>query len=166
MHKMGIKSLVQISDTLYITFSLDKTIRFWNLNIRQEIVEEVEVKEKKKKKKEENKEKEIKEKEENNSKIIIELNCIGQINDLKWMTNYIYLSPEKNNLYIGSQDKTIKIYKILNYNEYLENNKTELNCKNIGSLKGHNREITLLKVIGDKIISVGNDFSLKIWNIE
>ena len=145
---------------------MDKTICFWNLNIRQEIVEEVEVKEKKKKKKEENKEKEIKEKEENNSKIIIELNCIGHINNLKWMTNTILLYPEKNNLYIGSQDKTIKIYKILNYNEYLENNKTELNCKNIGSLKGHNREITLLKVIGDKIISVGNDFSLKIWNIE
>ena len=166
MHKMGIKSLVQISDTLYITFSLDKTICFWNLNIRQEIVEEVEVKEKKKKKKEENKEKEIKEKEENNSKIIIELNCIGQINDLKWMTNYIYLSPEKNNLYIGSQDKTIKIYKILNYNEYQNNNKLEFIFKNIGSLKGHNREITLIKAIGDKIISVGNDFALKIWNNE
>ena len=130
------------------------------------------IKKKKKKKKEENKEKEIKEKEkekekeENGNKIIIELNCIGHINNLKWMTNTILLYPEKNNLYIGSQDKTIKIYKILNYNEYLENNKTELNCKNIGSLKGHNREITLLKVIGDKIISVGNDFSLKIWNIE
>ena len=166
MHKMGIKSLVQISDTLYITFSLDKTICFWNLNIRQEIVEEVEVKEKKKKKKEENKEKEIKEKEENNSKIIIELNCIGQINDLKWMTNYIYLSPEKNNIYIGSQDKTIKIYKILNFNEYQNDNKIEFIFKNIGSLKGHNREITLIKSIGDKIISVGNDFALKVWNNE
>ena len=166
IHKMGIKSLVQISDTLYITFSLDKTICFWNLNIRQEIVEEVEVKEKKKKKKEENKEKEIKEKEENNSKIIIELNCIGQINDLKWMTNYIYLSPEKNNIYIGSQDKTIKIYKILNFNEYQNDNKIEFIFKNIGSLKGHNREITLIKSIGDKIISVGNDFALKVWNNE
>ena len=173
IHKMGIKSLIQISNKLYISFSLDKTISFWNLNIKhQEVEEETELKEKKKKKKEENKEKEIKEKEkekekeENGNKIIIELNCIGHINNLKWMTNTILLYPEKNNLYIGSQDKTIKIYKILNYNEYLENNKTELNCKNIGSLKGHNREITLLKVIGDKIISVGNDFSLKIWNIE
>ena len=166
MHKMGIKSLVQISDTLYITFSLDKTISFWNLNIKQEIVEEVEVKDKKKKKKEENKEKENKEKEENNNKIIVELNCIGQINDLKWMTNIILLSPEKNNLYIGSQDKTIKIYKILNYNEYQNNNKLEFIFKNIGSLKGHNREITLIKAIGDKIISVGNDFALKIWNNE
>ena len=166
MHKMGIKSLVQISDTLYITFSLDKTISFWNLNIKQEIVEEVEVKDKKKKKKEENKEKENKEKEENNNKIIVELNCIGQINDLKWMTNTILLSPEKNNLYIGSQDKTIKIYKILNYNEYQNNNKLEFIFKNIGSLKGHNREITLIKAIGDKIISVGNDFALKIWNNE
>ena len=166
MHKMGIKSLVQISDTLYITFSLDKTICFWNLDIRQEIIEDVEVKEKKKKKKEENKEKEIKEREENNNKFIIELNCIGQINDLKWMTNYIYLSPEKNNLYIGSQDKTIKIYKILNYNEYQNNNKIEFIFKNIGSFKGHNREITLIKSIGDKIISVGNDFALKVWNNE
>ena len=166
MHKMGIKSLVQISDTLYITFSLDKTISFWNLNIRQEIVEEVEVKDKKKKKKEENKEKENKEKEENNNKIIVELNCIGQINDLKWMTNTILLSPEKNNLYIGSQDKTIKIYKILNYNEYQNNNKLESIFKNIGSLKGHNREITLIKAIGDKSSSIGNDFALKIWNNE
>ena len=49
IHKMGIKSLIQISDTLYISFSIDKTISFWNLNIRQEIVEEHEVKEKKKK---------------------------------------------------------------------------------------------------------------------
>ena len=114
----------------------------------------------------ENKEKENKEKEENNNKIIVELNCIGQINDLKWMTNIILLSPEKNNLYIGSQDKTIKIYKILNYNEYQNNNKLEFIFKNIGSLKGHNREITLIKAIGDKIISVGNDFALKIWNNE
>ena len=166
MHKMGIKSLVQISDTLYITFSLDKTISFWNLNIKQEIVEEVEVKEKKKKKKEENKEKEVKEKEEITDKIIIELNCIGQINDLKWMTNTIFLSPDKKNLYIGSQDKTIKIYKILNYNEYQNNNKIDFIFKNIGSLKGHNREITLIKSIGDKIISVGNDFALKVWNNE
>ena len=61
----------------------------------------------------------------------------------------------KNNLFIKKKNQIYnktKIYKILNYNEYLENNKTELNCKNIGSLKGHNREITLLKVIGDKII--------------
>ena len=61
IHKMGIKSLVQISDTLYISFSIDKTISFWNLNVKQEnIGEQPEMKEKKKKKKEENKEKEIK----------------------------------------------------------------------------------------------------------
>ena len=166
IHKMGIKSLIQISDTLYISFSIDKTISFWNLNIKQESVEEPEVKEKKKKKKEETKEKEIKEKEENENKIIIELSCIGHINDLKWMTNTILLYPENKTLYIGSQDKTIKIYKILNYNEYQNDNKIEFVFKNKGSLKGHNREITLIKSIGDKIISVGNDFALKVWDNE
>ena len=170
IHKMGIKSLVQVSNNLYISFSLDKSILFWNLNIYQEIKEEEpEVKEKKKKKKEENKEKENKDKEENNNnnhKIIIELNCIGKINDLKWLTNTILFYPEKNNLYIGSQDKTIKMYKVLNYNEYKSNNKTELIFKNLGSLKGHNREITLIKAVEDKIISVGNDFTLKVWNNE
>ena len=120
------------------------------------------MKEKKKKKKEETKEKEVKEKEkeENENKIIVELSCIGHINDLKWMTNTILLYPENNSLYIGSQDKTIKIYKILNYNEYQNDNKIEFVFKNKGSLKGHNREITLIKSIGDKIISVGNDFAL------
>ena len=165
LHKMGIKSLKQISNNLYISFSFDKTICFWNLNIFQEIKEEEpDAKEKKKKKKEESKEKENKEKEENNnnnSKIIIELNCIGQINDLKWLTNAILLYPEKNILYVGSQDKTIKIYKILNFKEYENNNKTNLIFKNEGSLKGHNREITLIKAIGNKIISAANDFTLK-----
>ena len=168
LHKMGIKSLKQISNNLYISFSFDKTICFWNLNIFQEIKEEEpDAKEKKKKKKEESKEKENKEKEENNnnnSKIIIELNCIGQINDLKWLTNAILLYPEKNILYVGSQDKTIKIYKILNFKEYENNNKTNLIFKNEGSLKGHNREITLIKAIENKIISAANDFTLKIWN--
>ena len=168
IHKMGIKSLVQISNNLYITFSFDKTICFWNLNIFQEIKEEEpETKEKKKKKKEESKEKENKEKEENNNNnIIIELNCIGQINDLKWLTNTILLYPENNTLYVGSQDKTIKIYKILNFKEYENNNKTNLIFKNEGSLKGHNREITLIKAIGNKIISAANDFTLKIWDNE
>ena len=169
LHKMGIKSLKQISNNLYISFSIDKTICFWNLNIFQEIKEEEpDAKEKKKKKKEESKEKENKEKEENNnnSKIIIELNCIGQINDLKWLTNAILLYPEKNILYVGSQDKTIKIYKILNFKEYENNNKTNLIFKNEGSLKGHNREITLIKAIENKIISAANDFTLKIWNSE
>ena len=170
LHKMGIKSLKQISNNLYISFSFDKTICFWNLNIFQEIKEEEpDAKEKKKKKKEESKEKENKEKEENNnnnSKIIIELNCIGQINDLKWLTNAILLYPEKNILYVGSQDKTIKIYKILNFKEYENNNKTNLIFKNEGSLKGHNREITLIKAIENKIISAANDFTLKIWNSE
>ena len=169
LHKMGIKSLIQISNNLYISFSFDKTICFWNLNIFQEIKEEEpDAKEKKKKKKEESKEKENKEKEEtnNNSKIIIELNCIGQINDLKWLTNAILLYPEKNILYVGSQDKTIKIYKILNFKEYENNNKTNLIFKNEGSLKGHNREITLIKAIENKIISAANDFTLKIWNSE
>ena len=166
IHKMGIRTLIQISNNLYISFSYDKSISFWNLNIKQqEIVEETEVKDKKKKKKEE-KEKENKEKEENTIKIIIDLNCIGHINDLKWLTNTILFYPEKCNLYIGSQDKTIKIYKILNYEDYQKNNKTELVFKNIGVLKGHNREITLIKNIGDKIISVGNDFTLKVWNFE
>jgi len=165
IHKMGIKSLVQISNNLYISYSLDKSICFWHLNINQEIVDEpIELKEKKKKKKEE-----TKEKEENiisnNNKIIIELKCLGKINDLKWLTNCIFFHPEKNNLYIGSQDKTIKIYKILNYKEYERNNKTELTFKNIGSLKGHNREITLIKTVEDKIISIGNDFTLKVWDI-
>ena len=64
---------------------------------------------------------------------------------------------------MGSQDKTIKIYKILNYNEYQNDNKTTLIFKNIGSLKGHNRDVTLIKNIGDNIISAGNDFTLKIW---
>ena len=51
IHKMGIKSLIQISNKLYISFSLDKTISFWNLNIKhQEVEEETEFKEKKKKK--------------------------------------------------------------------------------------------------------------------
>ena len=168
IHKMGIKSLVQISNNLYITFSFDKTICFWNLNIFQEIKEEEpETKEKKKKKKEESKEKENKEKEENNNNnIIIELNCVGQINDLKWLTNTILLYPENNTLYVGSQDKTIKIYKILNFKEYENNNKTNLIFKNEGSLKGHNREITLIKAIGNKIISAANDFTLKIWDNE
>ena len=166
IHKMGIKSLVQISNNFYISFSLDKSISFWNLNISQEIVEEQpEIKEKKKKKKEESKEKEEKE-ENNNNKIKIELQCIGQINDLKWLTNTILLYPEKNSLYIGSQDKTIKIYKILNYNEYQKNNRTELVFKNIGSFKGHNREITIINAIEDKIISIGNDFTLKVWDNE
>ena len=167
IHKMGIKSLVQISDNFYISFSLDKSISFWNLNIYQETKEEEpETKEKKKKKKEESKEKEIKEKEENgnNNKIIIDFNCIGQINDLKWLTNTILFNPEKHILYIGSQDKTIKMYKILNYKEYDNNNNAQLIFKNLGALKGHNREITLIKIIGDKIISIGNDFTLKVWN--
>ena len=164
---MGIRALIQITNNLYISFSLDKTISFWNLNIKhQEVEEETEFKEKKKKKKEENKEKENKEKEELGNKIIIELNCIGCINELKWLTNTILFYPEKNNLYIGSQDKTIKLYKILNYGDYQNNNKTELVFKNIGALKGHNREITLIKNIGDKIISIGNDFTLKVWNFE
>ena len=167
IHKMGIKSLVQISNNFYISFSLDKSISFWNLNISQEMIEEQpEIKEKKKKKKEESKEKEEKEDNNNNNKIKIELQCIGQINDLKWLTNTILLYPEKNSLYIGSQDKTIKIYKILNYNEYQKNNRTELVLKNIGSFKGHNREITIIKAIGDKIISIGNDFTLKVWDNE
>ena len=168
LHKMGIKSLIQISNNLYISFSLDKTICFWNLNIFQEIKEEEpDAKEKKKKKKEESKEKENKEKEENNNNnIIIELNCVGQINDLKWLTNTILLYPENNTLYVGSQDKTIKIYKILNFKEYENNNKTNLIFKNEGSLKGHNREITLIKAIGNKIISAANDFTLKIWDNE
>ena len=167
IHKMGIRALIQITNNLYISFSFDKSIRFWNLNIKQqEIVEEPDTKEKKKKKKEENKEKENKEKEELGNKIIIELNCIGCINELKWLTNTILFYPEKNNLYIGSQDKTIKLYKILNYGDYQNNNKTELVFKNIGALKGHNREITLIKNIGDKIISIGNDFTLKVWNFE
>ena len=176
IHKMGIKSLVQLSNNLYISFSLDKSISFWNLNIYQEIKEEEpETKEKKKKKKEENKEKENKEKENkekeengnnNNNKIIIDFNCIGQINELKWLTNTILFYPEKNTLYIGSQDKTIKMYKILNYKEYENNNKTHLIFKNIGTLKGHDREITLIKTIGKKLISIGNDFTLKVWNNE
>ena len=66
-------------------------------------------------------------------------------------------------MYVGSQDKTIKIYKILNYNEYQSDNKTNLIFKNIGSLKGHNRDVTLITILGDKIISAGNDFTLKIW---
>ena len=170
IHKMGVKSLVQVSNNLYISFSVDKSIIFWNLNIYQELkAEEPEQKEKKKKKKEESKEKENKEKEENNNgnnKMIIELNCIGKINDLKWLTNTVLFYPKKNNIYIGSQDKTIKIYKVLNYNEYQNNNKTQLIFKNLGSLKGHNREITLIKAIEEKIISVGNDFTLKVWNNE
>ena len=172
IHKMGIRALFQISNNLYISFSYDKSISFWNLNIKQqEIVEESESKDKKKKKKEENKERDNKErdnkeKEENSPKIVIELNKIGYIDNLKWLTNTILFYPEKNNLYIGSQDKTIKIYKILNYEDYQKNNKTELVFKNIGALKGHNREITLIKNIGDKIISAGNDFTLKVWNFE
>ena len=38
--------------------------------------------------------------------------------------------------------------------------------KNIGTLKGHDREITLIKTIGKKLISIGNDFTLKVWNNE
>ena len=82
------------------------------------------------------------------------------------MTNTILLYPKNNILYIGSQDKTIKMYKILNYSQYQNDNKIEFAFKNKGSLKGHNREITLIKSIGDKIISVGNDFALKIWDNE
>ena len=170
LHKMGIKSLIQINDNLYITFSLDKKICFWNLNIAQEIIEEPETKDKKKKKKEETKEKEKekdkdkdKDKEEGQSRILVSLNCIGEINDLRWLTNAILFSPIKKTIYVGSQDKTIKIYKILNYNEYQNDNKTTLIFKNIGSLKGHNRDVTLIKNIGDNIISAGNDFTLKIW---
>ena len=162
LHKMGIKSLLKINDNLYISFSLDKKICFWNLNIAQEIIEEPETKDKKKKKKEENKEKD-KEKEEIQSRIIVSLNCIGEINDLRWLTNTILFSPIKKKLYVGSQDKTIKIYKILNYNEYQSDNKTNLIFKNIGALKGHNRDVTLITILGDKIISAGNDFTLKIW---
>ena len=170
---MRIKSLLKISDTFYISFSFDKTISFWNLNITQEIAEETETKDKKKKKKEENKEKEKekdkdkdkenKEKEEALNKIIISLNCIGQINDLKWLTNTILFYPLKKSIYVGSQDKSIKIYRILNYNEYQNDNKTSLIFKNAGSLKGHDRDVTLIKGIEDDIISAGNDFVLRIW---
>ena len=168
---MRIKSLLKISDTFYISFSFDKTISFWNLNITQEIVEEPETKDKKKKKKEENKEKEKdkekdkenKEKEEALNKIIISLNCIGQINDLKWLTNTILFYPLKKSIYVGSQDKSIKIYRILNYDEFQNDNKTSLIFKNVGSLKGHDRDVTLIKGIEDDIISAGNDFFLRIW---
>ena len=167
IHKMGIKSLIQISDNLYISFSLDKSVYFWNLNITQEIIEEPESKDKKKKKKEENKEKdkekENKEKEEALNRIIVSLSCIGQINDLKWLTNTVLFYPIKKTVYVGSQDKTIKIYRILNYNEFQNDNKTNFIFKNVGSLKGHNRDVTLIKALGDKIISAGNDFILKIW---
>ncbi len=179
IHQMRIKSLLKISDTLYISFSFDKTISFWSLNITQEIVEEPETKDKKKKKKEENKEKEKekekekdkdkdkdkenKDKEEAMNKIIISLSCIGQINDLKWLTNTILFYPLKKSIYVGSQDKSIKIYRILNYNEYQNDNKTSLIFKNVGSLKGHDRDVTLIKGIGDDIISAGNDFVLRIW---
>ena len=163
IHKMGIKSLIQVSDNLYISLSLDKSVCFWNLSITQEIVEEPESKDKKKKKKEENKEKENKEKEEIVNRIVVSFNCIGQINDLKWLTNIVLFYPFKRTVYIGSQDKTIKIYRILNYNEYQNDNKTNFIFKNVGSLKGHNREVTLIKALGDKIISAGNDFTLKIW---
>ena len=168
IHKMGIKSFIQVSDNLYISFSLDKTISFWNLNINQEIIEEPETKDKKKKKKEENKEKdkekESKEKEDSLNRITVSLNCIGLINDLRWLTNTVLFSIIKKTVYIGSQDKTIKIYKILNYNEYQNDSKTTFIFKNVGSLKGHNRDVTLIKTLGDKIISAGNDFILKIWN--
>ena len=163
IHKMGIKSLIQVSDNLYISISLDKSVCFWNLSITQEIAEEPESKDKKKKKKEENKEKENKEKEEIVNRIIVSFNCIGQINDLKWLTNIVLFYPFKRTVYVGSQDKTIKIYRILNYNEYQNDNKTNFIFKNVGSLKGHNREVTLIKALGDKIISAGNDFTLKIW---
>jgi WD40 repeat protein len=163
IHKMVIKSLIQVSDNLYISISLDKSVCFWNLSITQEIAEEPESKDKKKKKKEENKEKENKEKEEIVNRIIVSFNCIGQINDLKWLTNIVLFYPFKRTVYIGSQDKTIKIYRILNYNEYQNDNKTNFIFKNVGSLKGHNREVTLIKALGDKIISAGNDFTLKIW---
>ena len=163
IHKMGIKSLIQVSDNLYISYSIDKTIYFWNLSITQEIAEEPESKDKKKKKKEETKEKENKEKEEALTRIIVTLNCIGEINDLKWLTNTVLFYPFKRTVYVGSQDKTIKIYRILNYNEYQNDNKTTLIFKNVGSLKGHNRDVTLIKALGDEIISAGNDFILKIW---
>ena len=91
------------------------------------------------------------------------MNCIGQINDLKWLTNTVLFYPIKKTVYVGSQDKTIKIYRILNYNEFQNDNKTNFIFKNVGSLKGHNRDVTLIKALGDKIISAGNDFILKIW---
>ena len=93
---------MQISNNLNISFSFDKTICFWNLNIFQEIKEK-DPEYKEKKKKEENKDNKETEENFNNNKIIIELNCIGKINDLKWLTNSILLYPEKNNLYAGSQ---------------------------------------------------------------
>ena len=65
-----------------------------------------------------------------------------------------------------AKDKTIKIYKILNFNEYENNNNTNSFFKNEGSLKVHNREITLIKMIGNKIISAANNLILKIWNSE
>ncbi len=110
-----------------------------------------------------NKEKENKEKEEALNRIIVSLSCIGQINDLKWLTNTVLFYPIKKTVYVGSQDKTIKIYRILNYNEFQNDNKTNFIFKNVGSLKGHNRDVTLIKALGDKIISAGNDFILKIW---
>ena len=68
------------------------------------------------------------------------------------MTNTILFNPEKHILYIGSQDKTIKMYKILNYKEYEHNNNAQLIFKNLGALKGHNREITLIKIIYSQLL--------------
>ena len=144
---MGIKSLIQISDNLYIPFSLDKTTYFWNLIIIQEIIEEPETKDKKRKKKEENKYKERgkekdkekdKDKEEGLNHIIISLNCIGQINNLNWLTNSVLFFPIIKSEYVGNQDKNIKIYRILNYNDYQNYNKITFIFKNVGFLKGHN----------------------------
>ena len=173
IHKMGIRSMIQVSEDFFISISLDKSIAFWNLSVTQEKIEEVEDKDKKKQKKKEeskdnlenNKTKEKDKEKENNSvkyNLIVKFACVGVINDLKWLSNTVLFYDYKKSIYVGNQDKTIKIYRITNYENYLKN-KDKLILKNVGSMKGHDREITLIRALGDKIISVGNDFKLKIW---
>lgn len=98
----------------------------------------------------------------NNVKIICNFNVVGEINSLKWISNYIFL--EDNLLYVANMDKTIKNFILLNLNKVQDLQDESMQIKFKDELKEHNRQVKFVTKLNGKIISISDDMKIIVWN--
>ena len=188
--KMPVLFVKIIFNTVFATVSQDKTICLWDVLIEEKIIEEEiedpknkkdkkkekkkkeekkeekkeDKKEEDKKEEEEKKEEEKKEEEKIKKEYTITLRCICTIDIFKWQIHDLCYCLEKNILYCASQDKLIHAIKLINTDEYNGDHSKNIIWKELGTLKGHERDVTIVKMIDSEIvISTSNDFRIKLW---